>query len=90
MVIRQLTNFAVCTVHIGILVFWLAAWEKLFTTFGLIIWGAAALLGAVLFFLWKRKDKIDNSDRLLALSTSMLLALALLSVLIDITVSSMP
>jgi hypothetical protein len=29
MVIRQLTNFTVCTIHLGILVFWLVAWEKL-------------------------------------------------------------
>ncbi|SNZ02402.1 hypothetical protein SAMN05421503_0100 [Terribacillus aidingensis] len=90
MVTRQFTNFTVCTVHLVILVFWLAAWEKLFNTPGLIIWGAAALLGAGLFFLWERRDKMDISGRLLALSTSMLIALAVLSVLIEITVSSMP
>ncbi|WP_077306083.1 LPXTG cell wall anchor domain-containing protein [Terribacillus halophilus] len=90
MVIRQLTNFTVCTIHLGILVFWLVAWEKLFTTSGLVIWGAAALLGAGLFFLWKRRERIDNSDRLLALSTSLLILLAFLSVLIEISVSSMP
>jgi hypothetical protein len=90
MTIRQLTNFTVCTVHLCILVFWLAAWEILFTAFGLIIWGAAALLGAGLFFLWKCRDKIDNSVRLLALSTSILILLALLTVLIAITDSSMP
>ncbi|QXE01657.1 LPXTG cell wall anchor domain-containing protein [Terribacillus sp. DMT04] len=90
MVIRKLTNLTVCTIHLGILVFWLAAWEKLFTTFGLIIWGAAALLGAGLFLLWKRRERIDNSDRLVALSTSILILLALLSALIEISVSSMP
>lgn len=92
LILRRTANYSLCAVHLGILAFWLAAWELLFTKTGLIIWGISALLGAVFFILRRRQrqNMTDSSDRILGLSSIFMILLALVSVLIEYAVSSMP
>ncbi|PAD34830.1 hypothetical protein [Terribacillus saccharophilus] len=90
--LRRTANYTVCAIHLGILTFWLAAWEQLFTMTGLVIWGGSALLGALFFMIRRRQSEnmLDSSDRILAISTVFIVVLALVSVLIEYTVASMP
>ncbi|MFP7477154.1 hypothetical protein [Terribacillus saccharophilus] len=92
LILRRTANYSLCIVHLGILAFWLAAWELLFTKAGLIIWGISTLLGAILFIIWKRQgdNRLDSSGWILAISTVLTVVLALVSVVIEYAVSSMP
>lgn len=92
LILRRTANYSLCAVHLGILAFWLAAWELLFTKTGLVIWGISALLGTVFFILRRRQREniSDSSDWILGISTIFMILLALVSMLIDYTVSSMP
>ncbi|WP_051748223.1 hypothetical protein [Terribacillus saccharophilus] len=92
LILRRTANYSLCAVHLSILAFWLAAWEQLFTKTGFIIWGGSAILGVLFFILWRRQHEkiLDKSDWILGISTVFIIVLALVSVLIEYTVSSMP
>ncbi|SDC46170.1 hypothetical protein SAMN05421663_102488 [Terribacillus halophilus] len=89
---RRTINFTICSIHLGIFIIWLIAWEQLFTKTGYIIWGSSVLLGAAIFILRLRQSgkSIGNSDRLLGLATILSILLAVISVFIGYTVASMP
>lgn len=90
--LKRTANYSLCAIHLGILAFWLAAWELLFTKVGLMIWGSSALLGALFFILQRRQREnvLDISDWILGISTVFMIVLALISLLIEYAVSSMP
>lgn len=92
LILRRTANYMVCAIHLGILAFWLAAWEQLFTNTGFIIWGGSAILGVSFFILWRRQREnlLDKSDWILGISTVLIIVLALVSVLVEYTVTSMP
>lgn len=92
LILRRTANYTICAIHLGILAFWLSAWEQLFTKTGLIIWGGSALLGVLFFILWRRQrdNMLDSSDRILGISTVFIIALALVSLVIEYAASSMP
>ncbi|PAF40273.1 hypothetical protein CHH69_03950 [Terribacillus saccharophilus] len=92
LILKRTANYSLCAVHLGVLAFWLAAWELLFTKTGLIIWGISALLGAFFFILRRRRreNMPDSSDWILSISTVFIIVLALVSVLIEYAISSMP
>ncbi|MFS0559192.1 hypothetical protein AB1K91_00475 [Terribacillus sp. 179-K 1B1 HS] len=92
MTLRKAINFTICAIQLGIFIIWLIAWEQLSTKTGCTIWGSSVALGAAIFILRLRQsgNSIGNSDRLLGLATILSILLAVVSVLIDYTVASMP
>ena len=67
---------------------WLVKWELLVTKFGLIGWIISIVWGFILLVFLKNKSIIFG--RIILVTTSLVLFLAVVSVLIEIVTSSMP
>ncbi|EIT86080.1 hypothetical protein A374_07161 [Fictibacillus macauensis ZFHKF-1] len=74
--------------QLTILTFWLIDWQPLYSRYGLWAWALGILLNGLLPFLYRNKH--SRFRKLAFLSASCSLALALLTLLIDYTVNSMP
>ncbi|KYG27337.1 hypothetical protein [Priestia endophytica] len=78
-------------IHFFILYLWLFEWEKLYTAPWLWGWGISTLVGGVIYFTYYKKST-DHMvyKKLLLSSTFTMVAIAVLSFLVDSTVDSMP
>ncbi|MFD0769487.1 hypothetical protein ACFQZ1_11690 [Bacillus sp. CGMCC 1.60114] len=90
-IITAITSVLLIT-QLSILYFWIVDWQKIVTQTGLIIWGSSILVGILLYLLYRKsKEKVLSITRkVIFVCTSVTILLAVLSLLIEITVSSMP
>ncbi|MCA1035176.1 hypothetical protein [Bacillus infantis] len=77
-----------------ILFLWMADWEQLTTVPGLVLWGAAIMLGLLVSLIYHQlrepEKYIRISKNILFSSTIMTMLLAVLAFVIELITSSMP
>ncbi|MCI0768226.1 MULTISPECIES: hypothetical protein [Bacillus] len=79
-------------IQLGILYFWIVDWQKIVTQTGLIIWGSSILVGIWLYLIHRKSNEkiLSINRKVIFVSTSMTVLLAILSLLIESIVRSMP
>ncbi|WP_028401297.1 hypothetical protein [Ectobacillus panaciterrae] len=78
--------------QLSILYFWIVDWQKVVTQTGLIIWGSSILVGILLYLIYRKSNEkvLSINRKVVFVCTSATILLAVLSLLIEVTVSSMP
>jgi hypothetical protein len=83
---------ALLITQLSILYVWIVDWKKVMTQTGLIIWGSSILVGVLLYLIYRKSNEkvLSINRKVIFICTSVTILLAVLSLLIEATVSSMP
>ncbi|MDH4421491.1 hypothetical protein QEZ44_08500 [Bacillus cereus] len=87
------STFLLLTCHIVIFYFWIFDWKKTSTPYGLALWILSTVCGLLLYFHFKNQKSnkiILIGSSLLIVSSSFMIFLGIITVIIFVTVSSMP
>lgn len=90
-IIMSITSILFIT-QLSILYFWIVDWQRVVTQTGLIIWASSILVGILLYLMYRKSNRrfLSITRRIVFVCTSATILLAMLTLLIKITVSSMP
>ncbi len=91
--ILTFSSSIVLIIHIGILYFWIFAWEKLVTPIGIICWLTSIVAGIVLYTAYRKYDapgKLSMLSRRSVLSSTLFtIVLAAFAIIIEYITASM-